>query len=144
VRHPEILDRLRDRGREDRIVVVDEEAMRSFARKRLAQLLDHPARGRVLGDVEVEDSASSVVEREPYAGLRDRYPVASEAFSMPANDCLRLDDDEGTPPAWPETREGDPEGAVQRPDVRPPSVARVGRELLPQRQFDDRLLTPRS
>jgi hypothetical protein len=40
-------------------------------------------------------------------------PVELEALAMPANDGLRLHEDEGALPVWPQARERDPECAVR-------------------------------
>ena len=61
----EALDRTRDCMRENRVVVVDQVSMGWFIGERLAELLDHPTRSWILGDVEVENSSPSVIDREP-------------------------------------------------------------------------------
>ena len=43
-------------------------------------------------------------------------------------------------PPRPEARQGDPEGAIQRRETRPPVPMGVDRELLSQCQLDDRLI----
>ena len=53
----EALDRTGHRGREDRVVVVNQESMARFIGEGLAQLLDDPAGGGALGNVEVQDSS---------------------------------------------------------------------------------------
>ena len=60
----EAVNRVRDGSREDRVVVVDDESMARLFREGLAQLLDHPARVGVLGDVKVQNLPASVVDRE--------------------------------------------------------------------------------
>src|SRR5712664_2117552 len=54
-------------------------------------------------------------------------PVQPEVSTVPTDDCLRLDDDEGVRPARPQLSKGDPEGSVGGPDER---ARRRGGELL--------------
>src|SRR5216684_4885084 len=56
-------------------------------------------------------------------------PVQPEVSTVPTDDCLRLDDDEGVRPARPQLSKGDPEGSVGGPDERA-SPRRQGGELL--------------
>ncbi|HYR80450.1 MAG TPA: hypothetical protein VEO55_10625 [Candidatus Dormibacteraeota bacterium] len=59
---------------------------------------------------------------------------------MPADDGLRLNDGKRGSPSGPESRQGDPKGAIQRRETRPPVPMGVDRELLSQCQLDDRLI----
>ena len=58
-------DRVGDVGRENGIVVEDQEPMRGFLREGIAELLDHPPSDRVLGHVEMENAPPAMVDREP-------------------------------------------------------------------------------
>jgi hypothetical protein len=51
-----------------------------------------------------------------------------------------LDDDQNAPPARPEPRECDPEGAIERGQSRSRPPLHVDGELLPQGQLDNGLL----
>ncbi len=48
------------------------------------------------------------------AGVRSPSPVTAKTFSMPADDGLRLHDDEGVQATGPQTIEPDPECPVER------------------------------
>jgi hypothetical protein len=66
-------DRAGDLGREDRVVVEDEIAMRRVIGKGLSQLVDHPPSRGMAGDIEVEDTPSPVVEYEPDVEQREAH-----------------------------------------------------------------------
>ena len=59
--HLESLDRHCDCGGEDRVVVVDQMAVTWFVEEGLSELLNHPPRGGIGCDVEVQDAASPVI-----------------------------------------------------------------------------------
>jgi len=59
---------------------------------------------------------------------------------MPADDGLRLDENEGTSPLGPEPRERDPEGSVERREPGPRMPVDVDRELLTEGQLHDGLV----
>ena len=56
---PEPGDRRVDLAGEDAVAVVDEEAVAVVVGDRLAELLRRPRRGRVVGDIDVEDAAAA-------------------------------------------------------------------------------------
>jgi len=55
----------RSRLRRPRVIVVDQESVRWFVWEGFSQLLDHPASRWIRGEVEVQNPASLVVDREP-------------------------------------------------------------------------------
>src|SRR5258706_3205021 len=61
----ELLDDLGNRGREDRVIVVDQIPMDWSVGKGCAQLLAHPLSGWSGRDIEGKDAASPVIEYEP-------------------------------------------------------------------------------
>ena len=61
---------------------------------------------------------------------------------MPADDRLGLDDDQDGLPTRPQPGERDPEGAIEGREPRPPLLLDVDRELLPERELDERLVLP--
>ena len=72
--------------------------------------------------------------------LRDGSPVQPEALAMPADYGVGLDDDQGLFPARPEPGQKDPENPIRRSDPWLGPSLGVGRKLLTQGEFDDRLL----
>ncbi len=100
----EVLDRVEDTIREDRVVVVDPESVGVLFGKRLPELLDRPRRGRVGREIEVQDSPLPVLDDEPHVEqlevdgrndeevhCRDDIPVVSEkghpALSLALVEC---------------------------------------------------------
>ncbi len=59
---------------------------------------------------------------------------------MPANHCVRIDNDESSLPSRPESEEGDPEDAIERPDLESCFLLAVCGELLSEGQLDNHLL----
>jgi hypothetical protein len=78
--------------------------------------------------------------RSPGSGHGDRTPVAAKSLAVPADHRLWLNDEEGAPPSRPEPGKGDPEGTIQRRETRSRMSMREDRELLAQRELDDRLV----
>jgi hypothetical protein len=60
---------------------------------------------------------------------------------MPSDYGFGLHDDETGLPSRPESKKGNPEGAVKRGKARARILVGVGRELLAKRKLDDRLFT---
>lgn len=61
----EVSNCFEDSAREYRVVVVDQESSRRLNKERFSNLLDHPRRGRMLGDVEVASFAAAMGDHEP-------------------------------------------------------------------------------
>ena len=61
---------------------------------------------------------------------------------MPGDDRLGLDDDEGTLPARPEASQCNPEGPIDRGEVRARVFVGIDRELLAESELNDRLFAP--
>ena len=59
---------------------------------------------------------------------------------MPANHCVRIDNDENSLPSRPESEEGDPEDAIERRDLGSYFLLAVCGELLSEGQLDNHLL----
>lgn len=66
--------------------------------------------------------------------------MVAEAASLPSDDGLGLDDDEGALPPRPPSREGDPEGSIDGGESWPPLLVGVDCELLAEGELYDRLL----
>ena len=63
------------------------------------------------------------------------FPVESKSFSMPGDDCGRLDMEEGIPPFGPKPGEKDPQDSISSPEPEPFLVASLHyAELVAQRQ----------
>ncbi|MBW2498571.1 MAG: hypothetical protein JRF61_14950 [Deltaproteobacteria bacterium] len=82
--------------------------------------------------------------RSSRTGPRNESPVQPESLAVPADDCVRLDDDQGLPPSRPDPRQQYPETSIGWID--PGAAALLGEscELLTQSEFDDRLLASAS
>ena len=74
--------------------------------------------------------------------IRDRSPVEAEPLPVLADDGLGLDDEEGVFPARPEARQCNPEGVINRSEVRARILVGIDRKLLAQDQLNDRLFAP--
>ena len=61
-------------------------------------------------------------------------PVTLPCPLMPAHDCVGLDDEQGMPPARPESRKQRPEEAVLFSKARPAFLSLVNRQLVSQRE----------
>ena len=59
---------------------------------------------------------------------------------MPANHCVRIDNDENSLPSRPESEEGDPEDAIEWRDLGSCFLLAVCGELLSEGQLDNHLL----
>ena len=72
---------------------------------------------------------------------RNPSPVEPESIAVPSHHRVRLDNDEGMLPPWPEPGERDPECAIERgqPGLRFHLI--VGGKLLAKGEFDDDLLS---
>ena len=95
------------------------------------------APSRVLGDHSEDEfaqfpahalsSRSGPVSRKP-------LPIHFEACPMPANDSLRLDEDQSPLPSWPEPPQDHPEQSVRRPKPRLRMLPPQDCDLLPKCQ----------
>ena len=116
----------------------------TYLNPELRQLgLDLPSAPTILG-CHPDDQSPGLLRhgRSARSGPRDPAPVASESLAMPPDHGLRLDDDESASPLRPEMGEGDPEHSIQSREARPWMSVGVHRELLSERELDDRLLLP--
>lgn len=62
-------------------------------------------------------------------------PVQAEPLSIPADDRVRLDDNQRRAPIRPQPREPNPKHAIPRPQLRPLGGATIDGQLLPQREI---------
>jgi hypothetical protein len=67
-------------------------------------------------------------------------PFALVSLAVPADHGLWLNDEESASPSRPEARQGDPEGAIDGREARSWVPIDVDRELLAERELDDRLV----
>ena len=85
-----------DRGRVDRIAIVDQKAMRSLARDRGAELLDRPLGGRMGSDVPVRDPARTDLQHDE--DVQDSEAAGHRNEEVAGEDGVRVISDEGRPP----------------------------------------------
>jgi hypothetical protein len=67
------LHRRDDGRREDRVPIEDQVARGGVEGERLAELLDHPRRRRVVGDGEPKEASSTMLDREPDVEEMERH-----------------------------------------------------------------------
>jgi hypothetical protein len=80
--------------------------------------------------------------RPPGPASGESAPIEPEALAVPADDGLRLDDDQHFLPARPKPLQCEPEGAIQGREPGPGSRLRVDGELLAKSELDHGLLAP--
>jgi hypothetical protein len=89
--------------------------------------------------IRVIRALSSALDRRPTSGraARELGPVLAEATPLPPQNGIGSNDDEGLPPARPDSRQTDPEKPVRRTKPRPSCRSLVDGELLAQGQILD-------
>jgi hypothetical protein len=75
--------------------------------------------------------------------LRNRAPVEPKTLPVPADHCLRLHDQKGASPTWPQPSKGDSKSPISGGEARARLILSADRELLPKRQLDDGLFLAR-
>ncbi len=153
--------------RRDDLAMVGQEGLPSLPRFRLARSLLHPAQDRSLRDLEaehlqfavdarrtparilgdhLEDQRAQLLARWPSPSWpalpRAPSPVPAKPGLMPADDGLRLNQNQRHFPTRPELLEQDPEHPVRSSHARSGSFGRKNDELLPQGQILKKEITP--
>ena len=92
-----------------------------------------PVGGRHVAD----QSAKVLIDGSPTGAVATRAsrPAPTEPIAMPAEDRLRLDEDQGRLPASPSVGEQDPEHSVRPAETRPLHLALQGSQLVTQRKI---------
>lgn len=100
--------------------------------------------GRVLGGHPADQGAELGCRRRSPRASTPRLPgpVLPKALSVPTYDRLRLDDQQGLLPPWPEPAERDPEESIHQTHHRSRSLGREDRELLAKREVLDQEARP--
>jgi hypothetical protein len=143
--------------RRDGFTVVAEESRPSFRRFGAPRRFAHPVQYGSLGDLETKhlelamnarctprrvldnhakDQVAQLPGRRPPATPNPLsgypFPVEPESCTMPADDCVRLDDEKNATPIGPDSPHHHPERFIKDSESRLPILPSQGSKLLPQ------------